>query len=227
MIIAIDGPSGSGKSSVAADVAKKLKFNCLDTGAMYRSIAYVALKNNVDLNDEDALVDICQNNKISFKNISNNLREVYINSKNVTKEIRTKEINKAVTPVCKLKRVRHELTKQQRDICKSDNYVVEGRDIGSVVFPDADLKIYLFADIEECAKRRFLQNKRSGFSNVDYDKVLNDLKRRDFEDSNRDVAPLTQVEDAIKIDSTNLTQQEVVDRICDLWKKIEERNNKN
>ncbi|MDO5328504.1 MAG: (d)CMP kinase [Coriobacteriia bacterium] len=213
MIIAIDGPSGAGKSSVANDVAKKLGFSCLDTGAMFRAIAWKAVRKNINLSDEDGLEQIAIHDKIAFVHDNNpRYKDIYIDDDKITDEIRTPEIDRAVTPVCKHAKVRKALLEQQREIANSGNYVVDGRDIGTVVFPNAELKIFLTADVEERANRRFLQNNKE----QDYDYILEDLKRRDYEDSHREVAPLKAADDAIILDSTNMTQEEVVEKICNL-----------
>lgn len=218
MIIAIDGPSGAGKSSVSDEVAKNLGFAHLDTGAMFRAVAYMALLNNVDLSDEDALGKIAENEKINFELEEGNpaYKTISIGGREVTTDIRTDEVTKAVTPVCKHLKVRNALLNQQREIAKSGNYIVDGRDIGTVVFPDADLKIFLTASAEERAQRRVLQNEETGIGSTNYDEVLADINRRDKEDSNREVAPLCAAKDAVVIVSTDMDKQEVIDEIVKL-----------
>lgn len=221
MIIAIDGPSGAGKSSVSDEVAKALCFQHLDTGAMFRAVAYGALKNGIDLSDEDGLAKIAENDKITFVTEKGNpaYKSILMAGEDITEKIRTDEVTKAVTPVCKHPKVREALLIQQREIGKSGNYILDGRDIGTVVFPDADLKIFLTASAEERAQRRVLQNEESGVGSIDFDEVLADINRRDEEDSNRDVAPLMAADDAIAINSTAMSKQEVIDEIVKLAKE--------
>lgn len=214
MIIAIDGPSGAGKSTVSDEVAKILGFSHLDTGAMFRAVAYGALKNGVDVNDEDGLATIAENDKITFEG-----QNIKLVGEDITDKIRTDEVTKAVTPVCKHPRVREALLRQQREIGKSGNYILDGRDIGTVVFPDAELKIFLTASAEERAQRRVLQNEETGVGSTDFDEVLVDINRRDEEDSNRDVAPLCAADDAIVINSTSMDIEEVIDEIVKLAKE--------
>lgn len=225
MIIAIDGPSGAGKSTVAKAVAKKLGFSCLDTGAMYRSIAYLAKKRGVDLNDDKTLGELAVSCDIAFGHVEGDPipKEVFINGENVTHAIRTKEIDQAVSPVSAAPSVRSAMVDQQRKIANTGNYVIEGRDISTVVFPDADIKIFLTASDEERAHRRLRQNVDRGIGAIDYEDVLNDLKRRDEYDSSREVAPLMAAEDATRIDSTDLYIEDVINMICDMaYTKLED-----
>lgn len=218
MIIAIDGPSGAGKSTVAKAVASKLGFNCLDTGAMYRSVAWRAVQDGVDLSDASALERIARDCPIEFGVVPGEVlpRTVSIDGVDVTDAIRTAEIDKAVSPVSAVPEVRVALVEQQQRIGKAGNYVVEGRDIGTVVFPDAEVKVFLTASPEERARRRVAQNSERGVGSLDFDAVLADLQRRDKVDSSRKASPLQAAEDAITIDSTDYTFDEVVNRICSL-----------
>lgn len=220
MIIAIDGPSGAGKSSVAKEVAKRLGFSCLDTGAMYRSVAWQALENGVSLDDETALEKIALECPISFVHEPGNPApsQVLIAGQDVTRAIRTAQIDKAVSPVSAAGAVRAALVEQQRRIGATGSFVVEGRDIATTVFPQAELKIFLTASAEERAKRRVKQNEERGVGSTDYEAVLADLKRRDDYDSSREVSPLKPAEDSVLLDSTGLTFEEVVVRICTLAK---------
>lgn len=216
MIIAIDGPSGAGKSTVAKAVAKKLGFSCLDTGAMYRAIAYKALTSGVALDDQEALGLLARESVVSFGHTAGNPvpREVYIDDVEVTDKIRTAEIDKAVSPVSATPAVREALLDQQRRIGLSGNYVVEGRDIGTVVFPQAELKIFLTASAEERAHRRVRQNVDRGIGSIDYAEVLADIERRDEVDSNRATAPLKPAEDALLLDSTDHYIEDIIETIC-------------
>ncbi len=218
MIVAIDGPSGAGKSSVAKAVAAKLHFNCLDTGAMYRSIAWLALQRGVSLDDVDQLEEIARTEEISFGHVDGDPvpRRVFIGEYEVTDAIRTTEIDRSVSRVAAVGGVREALVDQQRRIGNAGNYVVEGRDIGTVVFPEAEVKIFLTASNEERARRRVLQNEQRGIGSVDYEEVLADIVARDALDSSRESSPLCAAEDAIMMDSTNKPINVVLDDICSL-----------
>lgn len=218
MIVAIDGPSGAGKSTVAKAVAKELGFSCLDTGAMYRSIAWQALQNGVALDDDAALGEVARSYDISFGHVEGDPvpKRVFIGDAEVTDAIRTAEIDRAVSPVSAAPSVRAALLDQQRRIGNAGNYVVEGRDIGTVVFPDAAVKVFLTASDEERAHRRVRQNVDRGIGSIDYEEVLADLRRRDAADSSRATAPLRAADDAVQIDSTSHYIEEVIDQICAL-----------
>lgn len=218
MIVAIDGPSGAGKSTVAKAVAKELGFSCLDTGAMYRAIAWQALQNGVALDDEPALGEIARTYDIAFGHVEGDPvpRRVFIGDTEVTDAIRTAEIDRAVSPVSAAPTVREALLDQQRRIGNAGDYVVEGRDIGTVVFPDAAVKVFLTASDEERAHRRVRQNADRGIGSIDYDEVLADLRRRDAADSSRATAPLRAADDAVRIDSTSHYIEEVIEQICSL-----------
>ena len=218
MIIAIDGPSGAGKSSVSKIIATKLGFSCLDTGAMYRSVAWMARERGIALEDTDALGDIARTCDIAFQHEPGNPSPIGVSiaGNDVTAAIRTAEIDRAVSPVSAVVAVREALVEQQRRIGQAGDYVVEGRDIGTVVFPNAQLKIFLTASDEARARRRVLQNEQRGIGSTDFDEVLADLRRRDEIDSSRAASPLKAADDAIVIDSSDLTQDEVVNRICQL-----------
>ena len=216
MIVAIDGPSGAGKSTIAKIVAKTVGFSCLDTGAMFRSIAVLALKKGISLDDDAALGALATENEITFTFDDNEERtqHVFIAGKEVTSAIRTAEVDKAVSPVSAAPSVRAALLEQQRRIGNAGNYVVEGRDIGTTVFPQAEVKIFLTASAEERARRRVSQNEARGIGSVDYEEVLADIIRRDQADSTRAVSPLRQAEDAYLLDSSDLTIDQVVEDIC-------------
>lgn len=218
MIIAIDGPSGAGKSTVSKEVAQRLGFSCLDTGAMYRSVAWYAVQEGVALDDAERLTGIATTKEITFVNEPGSAtpKQVFIDGIEVTDVIRTAEVDRAVSAVSAVAGVRESLTRQQQRIGELGNYVVEGRDIGTVVFPQAMLKVFLTASDEARAKRRVLQNQQRGIGSTDFDVVLADIRNRDRKDSSRAAAPLKAADDAIVIDSSDMTQQQVVDRICSL-----------
>ena len=216
MIIAIDGPSGAGKSTVAKAVARKLGFSCLDTGAMYRAVAWQAVQNGVSLDDDAALGEVARSYDIEFVHQPGEPTPsgVLIGGTDVTAAIRTAEIDRAVSPVSAAPSVREALVDQQRRIGNAGDYVVEGRDIGTTVFPQAEVKVFLTASDEERAHRRVRQNVDRGVGSIDYDEVLSDLVRRDDYDSSRETAPLVAAEDAVVLDSTGRYIEDVIDEIC-------------
>lgn len=218
MIVAIDGPSGAGKSTVAKAVAKKLGFSCLDTGAMYRSVAWLAKQKGIPLDDDAALGELARRCEISFQHEVGDPfpKSVLIDGNDVTTAIRTAEIDKAVSPVSAAPSVREAMVLQQQNIGNAGNYVIEGRDIGTTVFPDAAVKVFLTASDEERAHRRVRQNVDRGVGSINYDEVLADLQRRDECDSSRSTSPLRPADDAVQLDSTGMYIENVIDTICDM-----------
>lgn len=216
MIIAIDGPSGAGKSTVAKAVASKMGFNCLDTGAMYRSVAWYALEHGISLDDASSLGAVATSRPISFGHNEGDPvpKRVFIDGDEVTDAIRTADVDKSVSTVSAHPCVREALLEQQRRIASQGNYVIEGRDIGTVVFPNAEVKVFLTASNEERARRRVLQNEQRGIGSVDFDEVLADIIRRDELDSSRQNAPLVAAEDAWLLDSTGRDIADVIEEIC-------------
>ena len=221
MIIAIDGPSGAGKSTVSKEVASQLGFSCLDTGAMFRAIAWKALECGIDLSDAQAVGKIAREYQIDFQCMEGEVLPsvVTIGGTDVSREIRTSRIDRSVSAVSAHVPVRSAMLEQQRRIGNAGNYVVEGRDIGTVVFPDAELKIFHTASAQERAILRLAQNRERGVGSLDFDEVLADIERRDELDSSRDTAPLRAADDAVQLDSTSQTIAQIVDSICDLAKK--------
>ena len=221
MIVSIDGPSGAGKSSVAKEVATKLGFSCLDTGAMYRCIALRVLRDGVSLDDVEKINQIASSCKIDFHHEQGNPSpaKILLDGEDVSDAIRSSEVDCAVSPVSAMPEVREALVSQQRRIGSTGDYVVEGRDIGTVVFPHAEVKVFLTASNEARAHRRALQNMQRGIGLTDFDKVLADIVRRDEYDSSRSVSPLKPAKDAVLIDSSSLSIEEVVDWICSLVSK--------
>ena len=221
MIIAIDGPAGSGKSTVAKEVANMLGFHYLDTGAMYRSIAWLALERGISLDDDEAVADLARTETVVFSHEEGNPLPsgVAIAGHDITLEIRTPRIDKAVSPVSAIPAVREALTQQQLAIAASENIVMEGRDIGTVVFPRAELKVFLTASAEERARRRALQNAQRGFGETDEAAILADIIRRDEADSTRAVAPLRPAEDAVMLDTTGMGIDEVCAAIANLARR--------
>jgi cytidylate kinase len=206
-IVTVDGPAGSGKSTIAKIIAKKYGFTYLDTGAMYRMIALYALENSIDLQDSKAIETMLKNTKLDI--VGN---QFFLNGKDVSDEIRTPRVSAIVSPVSAIKEVRVKLVDLQREISKGKSVILDGRDIGTVVFPNGDVKIYLVASPEERAKRRLKEYEEKGVE-ADYESVLASIKERDFIDSTRKESPLKKAEDAHEIDSSTMSIDEVVEVI--------------
>lgn len=209
--IAIDGPSSAGKSTVAKALAKKFKYIYVDTGALYRAIAYYAINNNIDINNENDVSNMLENLTVNFRN-EYSIQHVYANEEDITDKIRTPKISMAASDISKLPVVRNYLLDVQRNIAATNSVVMDGRDIGTVILPNADLKIFLTASVQERSLRRFAELIRKG-EKVSYEEVVKDIEKRDYNDSHRDIAPLKQADDAILIDSTNLSVDVVTDMI--------------
>ena len=206
-VIAIDGPAGSGKSTVAKAVAARLGLEYLDTGAMYRSVAFAALCHNVDPEDREVVARLAQQVDIRLED-----GKVCVDGQDATIEIRGPEVTRAVTAVAANSDVRSEMVIRQREwAAKRNGGVLEGRDIGTVVFPDAELKVYLTASDEERAKRRSKE-----VADLQYDAVAADIARRDHADASRTTSPMQQANDAVLVDTTGLSIDEVVDRVLEL-----------
>lgn len=213
-IVAIDGPAGTGKGTMADLLSKKYGFTNIDTGATYRCVALEMLKQRVDLSNEAEVVKIAKNIKIDMQTIDGNL-EIYLNGVNVSKEIRSPEVAKVVSPVSSIKEVRSEMVNIQRKLAEGKNVIMEGRDITTVVFPNADVKIYLDGALEERAMRRYRQNKAKGIE-MSYEEVLENIKRRDKNDMEKEVGALKIADDAIVIDTTNLTIKEQEEKLSEI-----------
>ncbi len=221
MIVAIDGPAGSGKSTVAKQVAKNLGFHYMDTGAMYRCIAWLALDGGVDLDDAARIGDLAQKAQIIFGHEAGNPlpSSVSVNGTDVTRAIRTHEVDTAVSRVSAIPAVREALVAMQRTMAATDDVVMEGRDIGTVVFPNAEVKVFLTAAPEERARRRAAQNAARGVGETDPDVILASIRERDRQDSTRETSPLKPAEDAHMLDSTGFTIDEVCAQIAELAKE--------
>lgn len=223
--IAIDGFSSTGKSTVAKQLAKHLGYVYVDTGAMYRTVTYYTMQNgfisDLDFN-KDALIDQLPNIKISFKfNKTLGFAEVYLNGVNIEKEIRTLEVSSYVSKVAAISEVRQKLVEQQQQMGQDKGVVMDGRDIGTVVFPDAELKLFMTASAETRAERRYQELIERG-DDVSYKDVLDNVKERDYIDSNRKDSPLVKAKDAIEIDNSNMTLDEQFDKILQLAKMTTE-----
>ena len=218
MIVAIDGPAGSGKGTITKNVERKLGFLNLDTGATYRCVALETLRNNLRLDQETEIIKIAKNIKIEIDN-KGDKDIIYLNGEDVSTKIREKEVTAIVSQVSSIIPVREEMVKVQRNLAKGKNVIVEGRDIGTVVFPNADLKIYLDASEEIRAKRRYKENKEKGID-MTYEEVLENVRMRDYNDMHKKVGALKKAEDAIIIDSTNLTIEEVTDKVIEEIEKL-------
>lgn len=214
MQIAIDGPSSAGKSTVAKLAAKKLGFIYCDTGAMYRAATVLAQKLGIDYGDEAKILAELSHSEITFKPAAKG-QLVYLNGEDVTLAIRTPEITNNVSQVSALPKIREELVRQQRQIAGTSNIVMDGRDIGTTVLPDAEVKVFLVASASERAQRRYDENIQKGIM-TPLAKLQEEIEIRDYKDSHREVSPLTKATDAVEIDSTNLNIQQVVDKIVEL-----------
>jgi cytidylate kinase len=214
-IIAIDGPAGSGKSTTAKLVAKKLNFLYLDTGAMYRAVTVKALEKRIDVNDEEKLAKLTRNSVISFKN-ENGINKIFLDGKDVSEKIREPLVDQNVSFVSMHKKVREILVEKQKEIGQKNDLVAEGRDTTTVVFPHA-FKIYLEADLKERAKRRFWELKEKGIK-TSLEEQIKEIAKRDKLDSKREASPLCRDKDAVVMDTTHLTIEEQVNKVVELYK---------
>jgi CMP/dCMP kinase len=224
VIVAIDGPAGSGKSTVAKAVARRLGFAYLDTGAMYRAVTWLALHLGIELDDETGVAELARAHPVAFERSPGEpfATRVEIAGYDVTKAIRTPEVDAAVSIVAKEPEVRAAMVEQQRRAAAAaSDCVVEGRDIGTVVFPDASVKVFLTASAEERAKRRHEQHVVAGHGDETEESVLAQLERRDRIDSTREASPLKPAPDAVVLDTTGMDVEQVVDRIVELVRERE------
>ncbi len=216
--IAIDGPSAAGKSTISKDIGKKLNYVHLDSGAMYRSAAYKAIKENIALTDETKLVEMLKDTKIELTVDG----KVIVDEVDVSGLIRTEEISMAASNISKLKGVREILVDEQREMAASKGFIMDGRDIGTVVLKDAEVKIFLTASVEARAMRRYLQDKDAGFD-VSLEALKEEIEKRDYQDTHRENSPLRKADDAIVVDSSDLSIDEVVNVILNIvHEKIDE-----
>ena len=216
-VVAIDGPAGSVKGTITKIVGKKMNLINIDTGAMYRCASLYMIRNNIKFDDIERIKDMLSSINIEFKN-QDNEEKVFLNGEDVTKNIREKAVNEIVSQVSHIPIIRENMSRLQRQMGLKTDVIMEGRDIGTNVFPDADVKIYLDASAEERANRRLKQNKEKGID-LSYDDVLKNILFRDNNDKTSDVAPLKQADDAVYLDSTHLTIEEVCEKIIDIIKE--------
>ena len=215
-IVAIDGPAGVGKGTIANLVAEKFGFLNVDTGAMYRSVTLAMLRQNIGI-EEEKIEKLLSEITIELKE-ENGEEVVLLNGEDVSEAIRTKEVNAFISGVSALRIVRNKMLEIQRKIAQGQEVVMEGRDIGSTVFPNADVKIYLDATVEERANRRLRQNKEKGIE-MSYEEVLESVKKRDLIDSTREVSPLRKADDAILIDCTELSLEQLSNKVYEIIEK--------
>lgn len=216
--VAIDGPASAGKSTVAKLVAKRFNYVYCDTGAMYRVVTLAALQQGIAMDGTKQIADLARQVKISFKPGDPEQR-VFLNGEEVTTAIRQGEIDNNVSAVAAIPAVRQEMTNQQRQIAQTGGIVMDGRDIGSTVLPNAPVKIFMVATAHERARRRYVENKEKGVATASLAELQHEIELRDQKDSSRKVSPLVQAPDAIRLDTTKLTIDEVVDKISDIIKK--------
>ena len=214
--IAIDGPAGAGKSTIAKRVAKELEYIYVDTGAMYRAMAYYFLQKGISPEDEGKISEECKNAEISIA-YQNGEQQVILNGENVTAYIRKEEVGNMASVTSAIPEVRKKLLELQQNLAKTQDVIMDGRDIGTCVLPDADVKIYLTASVETRAKRRYDELKEKG-EDCNLEEIAHDIEERDHRDMTREIAPLKQAEDAVLVDSSHMTIEEVVKAIVDLCK---------
>ena len=214
--IAIDGPAGAGKSTIARRVAKELSFIYVDTGAMYRAMALYLLRKEVNKDDTEQIGNICQDAEISIE-YQNGEQIVLLNDENVNSYLRTEEVGNMASVSSAVPRVREKLLSLQRKLARVMSVVMDGRDIGTTILPDADVKIYLTASSLTRAKRRYLELQEKG-TVCNLDDIQKDIEERDQRDMNREISPLRQAKDAVLVDSSDLTIQQVVDRILQIFR---------
>ncbi|MGL4345520.1 MAG: (d)CMP kinase [Cellulosilyticaceae bacterium] len=215
--IAIDGPAGAGKSTIAKEIAKKLGCTYIDTGAMYRTVGYYCIREGIDYTEEKAVNDVLEHIHIDLK-YEGITQRILLNGEDVSETIRTQEVATSASKVATYAKVREALVAMQRRLQTEQSIVMDGRDIGTVVLPNATLKIFLTASADERAKRRFMEYEQKG-ETVDYQALLQEIKDRDYQDSHREVSPLRQASDAVAIDTTSLGIDQIVTQIIELLKQ--------
>lgn len=214
-IVAIDGPAGSGKGTITEIVSKKLGLTNIGSGAAYRSVALAAIQNNIPVTDTKRIIGLLDKIKIEFRKV-NDKDLIYLNGEDVTRRIRDKDVTSIVSKISSIKEVRFKLNELFRKSAEGKKVIMEGRDIGTYVFPNADVKIYLDASLDERAKRRVKQNEELGIKNISFEEIKEDIRKRDEQDKNKEIGALKKAEDSIYIDSSNLGIEEVANKIIDI-----------
>lgn len=213
-IVAIDGPAGSGKGTITKIIAEKLSLTYIDTGATYRALALATIRNNIKLEEKDKIINLAKNIHIDFDSNGH----TFLNNEDVSTLIRSKEVSNIVSPISSIIEVREIMVDLQRKMAESKDVIMEGRDITTVVFPNAQYKFYLDADVKERAKRRFLQNEEMDI-HIPMEELIKSIEERDYNDMHKPIGALKRTEDQIYIDTTNMSIQEVVDTIINYIKK--------
>ncbi len=214
--IAIDGPAGAGKSTIAKLIAKKMGYVYVDTGAMYRALAVFFIKKGFTPDDTEEIKNVCKEAKVTLQ-YENGVQQVYLNGENVTGLLREEQVGNMASVSSAIGEVRAQLLELQREMARNNDVVMDGRDIGTNILPNADVKVYLTASVEERARRRFTELQGKG-EECDFEKIAKDIEERDRRDMNREIAPLKQAEDAVLVDSSDMSIDEVVQAIIDLCK---------
>ena len=218
--IAIDGPSGVGKSTIAKALAKELGYVYIDTGAMFRGIGVYVINNGIDMNDEKAVCDALDSIDETIRYIDGE-QHVFVNGTDVTSQLRTEDVSKAASVTSQYQPVRNKVLELEREISKHENCIMDGRDIGTVVLPDATLKVFMTATPEIQADRRYLQLEKTGkLGDATYESILADIKERDYRDSHRENAPLKKADDAVEVDTSDLNKEEVKETV---WKLLQQK----
>lgn len=220
-IVAIDGPAGTGKGTITSLISKEMGLVNIDTGATYRCVALYTIKNNINLEEKEKIIESLPNIHIDMEN-EEGTQKVYLNNEDVTSQIRSKEVSKIVSQISSIKEVRFAMVEVQRNLAKGKDVIMEGRDITTYVFPNANIKIYLDADEEERAKRRYKEMQEKGIE-MTYEEVLNNIQIRDKNDKEKEIGALKIAPDAIYIDTTNLTIEEVKQKVEEIIKGKEEK----
>ncbi len=220
-VVAIDGPAGTGKGTITSLISKEMGLVNIDTGATYRCVALYTIKNNINLEEKEKIIESLPNIHIDMEN-EEGTQKVYLNNEDVTSQIRSKEVSKIVSQISSIKEVRFAMVEVQRNLAKGKDVIMEGRDITTYVFPNANIKIYLDADEEERAKRRYKEMQEKGIE-MTYEEVLNNIQIRDKNDKEKEIGALKIAPDAIYIDTTNLTIEEVKQKVEEIIKGKEEK----
>ena len=220
-IVGIDGPAGSGKGTVTKQVANRLGLINIDTGSTYRCVALETINQKVPLGDKEKIIEIAKTIKVGIQPLPEG-DKVFLNGKEVTKDIRSKEVTQIVSQISSINEVRFEMVNLQRRLAEGKDVIMEGRDICTYVFPNADVKIYLDASVEERAKRRYKENKEKNID-MSYEEVIENIKKRDENDKAKEIGALKKAEDSIVVDTTSLTIEQVVEKIIEIIKNKNSR----